>query len=204
MVASPGSPVAGHLLPVSCHEGRRRSDKSAERPRPPHTMSFRNRLQLLCLRWPACPRASGARAAGGGSGAARRLGGRSLDLTRASGRGTSGPQPGSRWACLLHSLGEAARPSRCARRRGFGRSGTLSDELAEKVEQVEHWRGELEDVTRRVADALRPASIPTAPTWPSARPSRCAGPRRDGRCRSTPRRCARPESATRRGPSATS
>ena len=31
---------------------------------------------------------------------------------------------------------------------------TLSDELAEKEEQVEHWRGEVEDVTRRVADAF--------------------------------------------------
>ena len=31
---------------------------------------------------------------------------------------------------------------------------TLSDELAEKVEQVEQWRGELEDVTRRMADAF--------------------------------------------------
>ena len=31
---------------------------------------------------------------------------------------------------------------------------TLSDELAEKVQQVEHWRGEVEDVTRRVADAF--------------------------------------------------
>ncbi|MDQ4071521.1 MAG: GGDEF domain-containing protein, partial [Actinomycetota bacterium] len=31
---------------------------------------------------------------------------------------------------------------------------TLSDELAEKVEQAEHWRGEVEDVTRRVADAF--------------------------------------------------
>ncbi len=30
----------------------------------------------------------------------------------------------------------------------------LSDELAERVEQVERWRGELEDVTRRVADAF--------------------------------------------------
>jgi HAMP domain-containing protein len=31
---------------------------------------------------------------------------------------------------------------------------TLSDELAEKVEQVEQWRGQLEDVTRRMADAF--------------------------------------------------